>query len=143
MKAKEEATFSEPAKPWPVIDEDSRAFWDHLTGGQFVAQRCSECMTIRFPVRSHCRVCLALDHEWEPVVGRGRVYSYVIYERAFHKGYSADIPYALALVEFDEQLRIPGCLIDIDLSRIEIGMAVELFVEDRGDGLCVPIFRPV
>jgi uncharacterized OB-fold protein len=47
-----------------------------------------------------CPECLEDATEWRAASGRGRVWSYAVYERALHPAF--DVPYVVAAIELDE-----------------------------------------
>jgi len=75
--------------------------------------------------------------------GRGRVYSYVVYHRAYHPGFEKDVPYVVALVELDEGPRLLTNIIGITPEEVTCDMPVEVEWEDIGEGGCLPKFRPL
>ena len=79
---------------------------------------------------------------FEPVSGRGRVYTYTVTHHRVVPGFD-DLPYAVALVELDEQagLRMLANLPGVPLESIHVGMAVEVVFERLPDGGRLPQFR--
>lgn len=76
------------------------AFVDYLAKGELRATRCPACGRVYFPPRADCAGCLGNDMEWVQVEGQGALVSYtrVNYGPA---GFEADVPYILALVDFN------------------------------------------
>jgi uncharacterized protein len=100
------------SKPIPDLDDpDMAPFWRASRDKQLVAQRCTKCSTLRFPALPICDTCLEEDYEWVPVSTDGVVWSYVVYHRAFHPGFEADVPYVVAIVENADGLRFTGNVI--------------------------------
>lgn len=77
----------------------------------------------------------------EQVSGRGTIYTYTI---AHHGAAGIAVPFALVLVELEEQkdLRVLANLVDCPLEEIRIGMPVDVTFEDAGGGVTLPQFRP-
>jgi uncharacterized OB-fold protein len=75
------------------------------------------------------------------VSGRAIVWSYTIN----HQRWSPDleVPYALAIVEFPEQLglRMTTRLVDIELDEVVIGLPVRVAFEPVAD-IFLPLFAP-
>ena len=58
----------------PYLEEpEAKPFWANLPGAQTNGQRCSSCKKMfGFPPQSHCPHCLASEHEWVPLSGKGK-----------------------------------------------------------------------
>ena len=94
------------SKPIPVPTDESKPFWEATKRGQLLLQRCSECGAYRFPPTLLCTECTATGYQWQPVSGKGRIYSYVVFHQAYHPAFAADLPYAVACIELDEGPRL-------------------------------------
>ena len=46
----------------------------------------------RFPPAEVCSECTSDAYDWKPVSGKGRVFSFVIYHRAYHPGFQERDP---------------------------------------------------
>src|SRR5262249_7752421 len=86
-------------KPLPIITPDNTPFWEGCRDGQLLLQRCTVCAAWRYPPAPVCPRCAATTAAWTPTSRAGRIQSFVIYYRAFHPAYAAEVPYAVALVE--------------------------------------------
>ena len=129
-------------KPTPVINADTRPFWEACRHRILKFQKCRACGHVRWPAAYLCPECHALDSEWVPVSGKGTVFSYVVYHVAYHPGFLSDVPYVVALVDIDEGPRflsnITGCRPD----EVYCDMPVEVAWEDRSAEVTLPKFRP-
>jgi uncharacterized OB-fold protein len=73
------------------------------------------------------------------------VYTFIVQRQPAVVGYFDRVPYAVALVELEEQagLRLPGRLVDVDPETVEIGMRVCARIEDLpGGDHRVPVWAP-
>ena len=130
-------------RPLPLPDEVSAFFWDGAREGRLLIQRCAACSRFQYPPDVVCTFCQSLAVEATAVSGRGTLYSYSVVDRAFNQGFVDALPYVLALVELDEQpgLRMIANVVDAGPTPLEVGMAVEVTFEDRGE-IVMPQFRP-
>lgn len=119
-----------------VEDEDSAPFWAAAARGELVVQRCSGCGTRRMPPRPMCPSCRSLAHDWEPLAGRGTIWSFVVPHPPLLPAYAALAPYNVVAValEEDPHLRLVGNLVarpdgpinEVDPATIRIGEAVRV-----------------
>jgi len=86
-----------------------------------------------------------MNREWARVSGKGKVYSWFVVHHATHPDFVDEVPYAVVLVELDEQadLRIPSNVVDCRIEDIQAGMPVEVVFEDVTADISLPKFRPV
>jgi uncharacterized protein len=132
-------------KPAPVPDEFSRPFWGAAKERRLVIQRCDACGYYNHPPRRFCDACLGQDLRFEPVSGRGAVYTFTVMHQRDVVGFEDDGPFINIVVELIEQPRLlmVSNLPITDRAKVTIGADVEVDFEDRGDGIIVPQFRIV
>jgi len=116
--------------------------WREIPGRyNLIGSKCTCCGKVFFPKRSICPVCRrsSIGKMSEHKLSKeGRIYSYsVIYEAPAEN--SILRPYAVAMVETDDGVKITGQLVDADLTSLEIGMPVRAVLrkisEDGPDGI--------
>jgi uncharacterized OB-fold protein len=132
-------------KPVPVIDELSGPFWEAASERRLAIQRCGSCDHYNHPPRPYCDVCLGQNLRFEPVSGRGTVYTFTIMHQRNVAGFEEDAPFINIVVELAEQpqLLMVSNLPIAERARTKIGAVVEVDFEDRDDGVVVPQFRIV
>jgi uncharacterized OB-fold protein len=130
------------ARPVPAVTPEMAPFWDAARRHELVAQRCIDCGTFRFPAREVCSRCLSRRAEWQPVSGRGRVFSVAVMHQASHPWFAARAPYAVVVIELAEGARMLSSLVGCEPGAIEIGMPVEVTFEDVSPEISLPVFRP-
>jgi uncharacterized OB-fold protein len=129
-------------KPLPVINEDTRAYWDFCQKHELRMQRCLDCGHIRFPVSYVCPHCHSVKFEWKQLSGRGSIYSFTIYRVAYHPAFKDDIPYVVAIVQLAEGPRMESNIIGCKVEDVVIEMPVEVLFEDITEEISLPKFRP-
>jgi uncharacterized OB-fold protein len=141
-------TTAAPAKPVPVPDEQSAAFFDGALRGALMLRRCRSCDTymspvagIGAPVRPRCVACFSGDLEWAPSSGRATLYSFVIMHQLYDEAFAADIPYNIAVVETEEGVRLTSQVVGCPNEQLEIGMPLAVVFERMSDTVAVPKFR--
>jgi uncharacterized OB-fold protein len=128
-----------PPRPRPVVNRDNAGFWEGVRERRLLIQRCTACSTLRHPWLPGCAGC---GHpEWDTVEasGTGEVYSYVVMH---HPPFPAfDPPYAVALIELTEGVRMISNVIGVPYDEVRIGMPVRLEFEQYDEELVLPVFR--
>ena len=130
-------------KPVPLPDDLSRPFWDAAKERRLAIQRCGSCGYYNHPPRRFCDTCLAQDLRFEPVSGRGIVYTFTVMHQRDVAGFEEDAPFINVVVELIEQpqLLMVSNLPITERAKVTIGAVVEVDFEDRGQGVVVPQFH--
>jgi uncharacterized OB-fold protein len=127
----------------PMINRDSRFFWDGTAAGELRIQSCNACGELRFPPGPACPDCGALDRGHVVAAGTGTVYSYVVHRHPPVPG--RELPIVIALVDLDEGVRMVGEVVDVvegaDGPDIEIGTPLRVDYRRVDDDLALPIWR--
>jgi len=130
-----------PARLKPGISRDTRFFWEGLQEGELRIQRCERCGALHHPPMVRCPKCGSYELGHTVASGRGRVYSFVEVHHPRVPGFR--YPLVVVLVELDEGTRLLSNIVACEPEQVEIGMPVELVIDDRDPELAVPTFRPL
>ncbi|QNP71692.1 OB-fold domain-containing protein [Streptomyces roseirectus] len=126
-------------RPRPVINRDNSGFWQGIRRNRLLIQRCLACGTLRLPWIPGCVECGSPEWDTREASGAGTVYSYVVMH---HPRFPAfDPPYAVALVELAEGVRLVSEVVDVPYDKVRIGMPVTLEFRAYDDELTLPVFR--
>ena len=126
----------------PTINDVNRPFWDGCRRGELLMQRCGHCRRLRYPAAIVCPDCLSPATEWQAVSGHGKVFSFVVFHRAYHPAREGKVPYNVALIELDEGPIMLSNVIDVDNAKLTIGLAVRIAFEAMDESLSIPVFAP-
>jgi uncharacterized OB-fold protein len=126
----------------PTVNEVSRPFWDGCRRGELLLQRCSNCGRLRYPAAVVCPDCLSAEAQWQPMSGRGTVFSFVVFHRAYHPAWEAKVPYNVALIELDEGPIMLSNMVAIDNTELAVGLPVAIAFEAVDESLTIPVFKP-
>ena len=128
--------------PLPQITEETRPFWDSCKEGALKLQRCSDCSEFRFPPSVACPACASMNCSWEPVSGKGTIFSFVTFQRLYHKAFASLLPYVVAVVELEEGPRLLTRLAGLtEADVVKCGAPVRLHLEPLSDDLVLPLFE--
>lgn len=132
-----------PKRPEPVPDRFSLPYWQHAREGRLAFQRCADCRSFQHPPGPLCRSCGGRDLDFEPVSGRGKVYTYTVTYHHVVPGFE-EVPYVVAMIEMEEQpgLRVLSNVLGVGPESVRVGLEVEVRFEDLPGGLRLPQFTP-
>ena len=133
---------SQAAPIRPTVNEVNRPFWDGCRRGELLLQRCSHCGRLRYPAAVVCPDCLSAEAQWQPMSGRGRVFSFVVFHGAYHPAWESKVPYNVALIELDEGPIMLSNVVAIDNAKLAVGLPVAVAFEAMDESLTVPVFEP-
>jgi uncharacterized protein len=112
----------------PDIDADSRDWWAALAERRLLLPHCRDCGGTWFPPTPGCPRCASPAVELAPASGRGRVYSWVVVNRALSPAFAGDAPYTVLAVDLEEGGRIFGRLLG-KASGPGLGAGIEVRAE--------------
>ena len=130
-----------PNLPLPQPSEEAQPFFAALAEKRLVIQRCAACQTLSHPPKAMCSRCQGTAFDWQPMSGKGEVYSYVVTHQAVHPAFVDHTPMATVEVQLAEGPRLTSNLIDVHPDDLRIGMPVEVVFEEVGDSVTLPLFR--
>ena len=129
-----------PSRPRPVVNRDNAGYWQAIERDRrLLIQRCTGCGTLRLPWLPGCNACGSPEWDTLPAEGPGTVFSYVVMH---HPPFPAfDPPYAVALVELAEGVRLLGNVVGVPYDKVRVGAPVVLDFRTVDGDLTVPVFR--
>jgi uncharacterized protein len=129
-------------KPLPLIDEETRPWWEALQRHELYVQKCRDCGDLRYHPRAQCTSCLSPRAEWVRCSGRGKVYTFTTTYQNPGAGFREALPYIMAWVELDEGVKMLTNLVECRPEEAKIGMPVEVVYEDVTPQVTLAKFRP-
>lgn len=125
--------MEDAARPHPQISSWSAEFWQGIAAHQLVIQQCSRCMRWQHPPLPLCPKCGSSNELiWDPLSGKGRLYSYSVIHRPPLPVFVP--PYAIGLVQLtDAPVRVLSNIVHDNLDQLDEGIPVEIFYfQDQG-----------
>lgn len=133
-------------RPMPAPSPLTQPFWDAAREHRLVIQRCRTCRTYYHPPVPECFHCLASGDastlRFEPVSGRGVIYTCTKIHTTRMGGFEGVTPYPLVYVALEEQ---PGLILCCNMpgtswEELRVGAPVEVMFADYA-GATLPEFR--
>lgn len=134
--------MSDVQKPVPRPAPESGPYWQAAREHRLEIPRCKACETFYFPPARTCPRCMSADVGFAPVSGRGKVFSFVVYDRVYHPAFEAEVPYVVALIELLEGPRLISNVVGIPPEEVRCEMPVTVVFDDVAEGVSIPKFRP-
>lgn len=131
-----------PRRVMPRPTPESQPFWDACARHELVMQRCTSCERFWFPPSNRCQHCWSDGFAWMPVSGRGELFSFTVFHRAYARELAGQLPYVVAVVECEEGPRLITNVVGCELDLVRVGMPVEVVFEEIADGSTLHAFRP-
>lgn len=131
------------SKPLPVADSQTRPFWDAAKRHELFLPRCLDCGKARSEMERWCPHCGSNNSRWEKMSGRGKVWSFCEFHKAYFKGFEAELPYNVAVVELDEGPILFTNIVGARYEAIKIGLPVEVMFEDVTEDISLVKFKLV
>ena len=128
---------------YPQKDHDSIPYWEHLKEHKARLQKCEKCGRFRFPPYPSCPYCGVMGGNWEPISGKGAVYSWITIHHAIDPRLASETPFVIVLVDLEEGPRVTGRLVGCNGDQMKIGMQVKALYDDIDAELTLLNFEPV
>jgi uncharacterized OB-fold protein len=127
----------------PPLHGSAAGFFRAAAQGELHLPRCRDCAAYAWPPTRRCRACGSDAIDWVLARGRGVVHTFTIVRQSPEPFFQARVPYVVAMIDLDEGPRLLSGLVDCDVGAVRIGMAVAVAFVEAGEGLALPVFRPV
>ena len=98
------------------------------------AGKCKQCVNISFPPRLVCPKCKSKSFETVKLSREGKILTFTIIRVGPDK-FSKETPYAVAIIELNDGVRLSAQVTDCDVNKVEIGAKVKLIfrkIQDEG-----------
>lgn len=142
--ARRERPVAPPQRPRPVINRDNAGFWAGVAEHRLLIQRCTGCATLRLPWLPGCNACGCAEWDTVRAGGEGTVFSHVVMHHPPFPAFGPSGeggPYAVALIELAEGVRIVSNVIGVPYDKVRVGMPVHLEFLVADPDLELPVFR--
>lgn len=128
-------------RPLPVRDAENAPYYDALQRHEMAMQRCAN-GHFRFPVSPICPDCLSPEFTWNPVSGRGTLYSFTVVHQLYDPGFRELLPYNVAVVELAEGPRVVASVTGCANEDLRIEMALRVQYDDVTPEFTLARFAP-
>ncbi|MGD0701637.1 MAG: OB-fold domain-containing protein [Trebonia sp.] len=114
-----------PARPYPApVAAAFAEFFSGLTRHELTVRQCADCGALQWPPRPRCPRCRGDEFRAAVLPDRGIVHTFTVCYRAFDPWFASRTPYAIAVVEISDGIRLTGNYLGADPSELACGMPV-------------------
>jgi len=100
-------------------------FYKYISQGKLMGGKCKKCGKIHLPPRPLCDKCFSKEFEWTQIQPKGKLLTYTIIYVAPPQ-FEQMAPYAVGIIQLENDLKIPGMIRDVERERIKIGMELTM-----------------
>ncbi len=120
-----------------------RGFFENAKAGRLAFPKCGSCGRFHWYPMPRCPQCRSADVAWQPVAGRGEIFSFTEVRHAFDKSRMGRLPYIVALVTFGDApgVRLITNIEGSELAALRIGQAVMPAFTTDASGMPLVTFR--
>ncbi|MCO5066674.1 MAG: OB-fold domain-containing protein [Rhizobiaceae bacterium] len=134
--------MSDYAKPLPKIDALDAPYWEGAKAHELRILKCGNCGHCSADPTRRCMSCGAQALEWTKASGRGKVWSYGVFHKAYFPGFANDVPYNVAIVQLEEGPKLYSNIVAVPNEDIRVDMAVKVHFDDVTDDVTLVKFEP-
>lgn len=126
-------------KPKPLIDDDSRNFWEGVKNHKLMLQHCDDCNQYIFYPRFLCPHCFSENLTWQETSGQGKIHSFTVVHKS-PPAFKEETPYVIGIIELEEEVRMMSRIVG-DREKIAIDTPVSVIYEELDDEIMLPYFK--
>jgi uncharacterized OB-fold protein len=103
-------------------------FYKYISRGKLMGGKCKKCGKIHLPPRPLCDRCFSKEFEWTRIQPKGKLVTYTIIHVAPPQ-FQQMTPYAVGIIQLENNLKIPGMIREVAPEQIKIGMELTIAFE--------------
>ncbi len=130
-----------PARPLPLLDDDTRAYWEAGRDGTMSFAACNSCGALLHPPGPVCMYCRSTDIGRRSVPGRGVVAGFTVNHHVWDPRFPPPFVIACVAIDEDPRVRVLTNLVDVEGDDVRVGMRVEARF-DHVEDVWIPYFAP-
>lgn len=131
-----------PSRFEPPESPAGAPFWAATRDRRLVLPWCTTCELPHWYPRERCPRCLGGVIDWREASGLGTVHAVSVMPKPALPVLAERVPYAVALVELDEGVRMMTNIVTDEPFGVTVGDRVQVGWESLSDGRHLPVFHP-
>jgi acetyl-CoA acetyltransferase/uncharacterized OB-fold protein len=137
----EKFTMEGVERPLPLVDDESRPYWEAGRNGLLSFVACNACGALLHPPQPVCRYCRSTDLGRREVPGRGVVAGVTVNHQLWDPRFPPPYAVATVVLDADPRVRITSNIVDAEASELRAGMRVVPRFEQHDD-VWIPLYVP-
>lgn len=134
-------TMENVERPLPLLDEDSRPFWEAGREGRLSFVSCNQCGALLHPPSPVCRYCRSTDLGRREVPGHGVVVGVTVNHQLWDPRFPPPYAVAVVAIDADPRVRLTTNIVDVAPDELRVGMRVAPKFEHIED-VWIPLYAP-
>ena len=134
-------TMDQAVRPLPLLDEESRPYWEAGSEGVLSFTACNSCAALLHPPVPVCRYCRSDDVGRRQVPAEGVVVGVTVNHQPWDPRFPTPYIVATVAIDADPRVRVVTNLVDLEAEQARVGMRVRGRFEHRED-VWIPLFSP-
>jgi uncharacterized OB-fold protein len=132
-----------PPRPVPDIRNAGAKYWAAAAVGVLLVPTCMQCGRPFWHARPRCPRCGSDQVNWIESAGKGAIHTFTVVRQTADPFFRTQLPYAIAMIDLDEGVRVMSNVVQTPLDALRIGMRVEVQFEIVAAAIGIPLFRAV
>jgi acetyl-CoA acetyltransferase/uncharacterized OB-fold protein len=128
-------------RPLPLVDDESRPFWEAGSEGRLSFVSCNSCGALLHPPQPVCRYCRSTDLGRRQVPGDGVVGGFSVNYQQWDPRFPTPYAVATVVLDADPRVRLTTNLVDVEEAELRVGMRVVPRFEQHGE-VWIPLYVP-
>ena len=130
------------ARPAPRVNQENAPYWKAAHDGKLMLAECTACGKIHHPPQFVGPFCWSTKVKPTFAGGRGTVNSFSVIHQTAAPGFRERVPYVLAYVDLEEGVSLVSNVVNCDVNKVSIGMAVKAVFEPLSGDTGAVLFEP-
>ncbi len=130
-----------PSRPLPDTRNAGVRFWSAAAEGKLLVPKCDACGRTFWHPRPYCPHCGSDRVDWIEGSGTGTIHTFTVVRQSGDPYFKTRVPYAVAMVDLDEGVRLMTNIVDTPIESLRIGLRVVVLFEPGADEVAIPLFR--
>ena len=131
-----------PPRPEPRITHESKAYWAAARTGRLMIATCGNCHRLHHAPQAVCPFCWSSNVITRAAGGRGTLQAFSVVHQTAVPEFRVRLPYVVAYVDLEEGVSLVSNIVNCDLDKVRIGMAVKAVFEPMSDKSAAILFEP-
>jgi len=105
------------------------SFYKFVKERKIMGALCNKCGALILPPKPMCTKCFSRDLKWKEIPKQGKLLTYTVIH-VCPQQFQSLAPYAVGIVELEDDAYLPGMIKDVTMEQIKVGMNLTVEFEE-------------